>query len=977
MPELTCDPRIDLLLAKLRAAGLRVGVAEEVRVHFLLSSQPDIGADLPHTLTAVLAKSERERATVREVCESWATEAAPKAVDPGFAPIGDRPIPQSVGIQKAQRPSRWRRTLRWVVVGLVLSAGMGGITYAGWRYFNRPKVQPEKPKPPIEEKKPTGTTGPTMYLTYRPVFEVSPPPHPLAGWLWLVLLPFGLASALALYRLRRNDLALPEVFKAPLGKSPPRILPSVSESGSTAVPRLLDRQEAEAVVWGIGRFVSEDRTQTLDVPCSVRATVRAGGLPQLRFHAARHTREVWFWLDDSLADDSPLRRLAQELSVALRRGGLHVEVALFSGLPDHLERQGPGEGSVFCPAEVEDRRAAALVCILTDGRLLGHRMEQADTYLATAALLRSLSHWPHLAFVDGGSGALEPLLTPYDLLVLRPPALPSFLAGQSQAPGREVVMVPSGALDGDLRAWAAALALAPFPVDDELAHTARTTLGLQVSAWRLEEVRKLAQQQGVRFAFAAKLRSSLLHFLLEAEGIGSSSLYARALTLWRDVLTDTERQREKSHATQPFYDTPAQRRLQLDRALLDLWDQPEQAAIDLHRLSGAGLGDELRRLLGDYGPRGASPPLIALPWRWPGLSAEARLLLSRLGLGGLTEEHLGLRRPARYAMALAALGTAALAAVFHAAKPAKELGPPQVTQQAPPPSSQAEPTWRTEAIGDRYRVIAELGDSKGQIDAPPRSRVLIRWIEEKQTQQTTIADWCPYQEETHQGIVYVRVCAGEFLMGSAEEDQEAYKDEKPAHRVKLDEFLIGKYEVSNAEYHRIAASHKSVHDRDDQPVNAVDWNQAKAFCEAQGGRLPTEAEWEYAARGRDGRMYPWGNDLPNRKLAVFAIKDAKDNPQEPESVTSHPEGKGPFGALHQAGNVWEWVADCDAEYPKSESVLVNPRVESADCQRRVLRGGSFLDVPRRLRSAFRLRLEPEIQVGFFGFRCVRSVSRQP
>ncbi len=128
------------------------------------------------------------------------------------------------------------------------------------------------------------------------------------------------------------------------------------------------------------------------------------------------TREVWFWIDDSLADDSPLRRLAAELlGAALRRGGLHVEVALFSGLPDHSERQGPGEGSKFCPAEAEDRRAAALVCILTDGRLLGHRMEQADTHLTTAALLRSLSHWPHLAFVDGGSGALEPLLTPYDL----------------------------------------------------------------------------------------------------------------------------------------------------------------------------------------------------------------------------------------------------------------------------------------------------------------------------------------------------------------------------------------------------------------------------------------------------------------------------------------------------------------------------------------------------------------------------------
>ncbi len=981
MPELTCDPRIDLLLAKLRAAGLRVGVSEEVRVHFLLAAQPDIGVDLPHTLTAVLAKSERERATVREVCESWATEAAPRIPDPATTLLGDRPIPQLAGNQPSPRPTLWRKTLHWMVVGLVLSAGMSGITYAGWRYFHRPKGQTEKPKPPIDEKNPTATTGPTLYIRYQPVFEMLPPPHPLAGWLWLLLLPGGLAAALALYRLRRNDLALPEVFKAPLGKSPPRILPSVSESGSTAVPRLLERQEAEAVVWGIGRFVSEDRTQTLDVPCSVRATVRSGGLPQLRFHAARHTREVWFWLDDSLADDSPLRRLAQELSVALRRGGLQVEVALFYGLPiqleRQLERQGQGEGSKFCPAEVEDRRAAALVCILTDGRLLGHRMEQADTHLATAALLRSLSHWPHLAFVDGGTGLLAPLLTPYDLLVLAPPDLPTFLAGQSPAAGRDVVSVPSSAIDGDLRAWAAVLALAPFPVNDELAHTARTQLALSVSAWRLEEVRKLAKPQGVRFAFAPPLRSSLLQWLLQAEGIGKVSLYARALVLWRSVLSATEHEREKSHATQPWHDTPAQRRLQLDRALLALWDQPEQAAIDLHRLSGAGLGDEMRRLIGEYGPRGATPPLIALPWRWPGLSAEARLLLSRLGLGGLTEEHLGLRRPARYPLALAALGTAALAAVFHAWQPAKEVGPPQVTQQSPPPSSQAEPTWRTEAIGDRYRVIAELGDSKGQIDAPPRSRVLIRWIEQKQKEQTNVADWCPYKEETHQGIVYVRVCAGEFLMGSAEEDNEAYESEKPAHRVKLDEFLIGKYEVSNAEYRRYEASHKSRYDRDDQPVNAVTWNQAKAFCEAQGGRLPTEAEWEYAARGRDGRKYPWGDDPPNRTLAVFEIKDAKDNPQEPESVTSHPEGKGPFVTLHQAGNVWEWVADCYEAYPKAESVLVNPRVETADCQSRVLRGGSFLDEPRVLRSAFRRWNEPGDLFWNFGFRCVRSVSRQP
>lgn len=972
MPAHASDPsQIDLLLAKLRAAGLRVGVAEEVRVYFLLSSQPDIGEDLPHTLTAVLAKSERERATVREVCERWATEAAPRIPDPATTPLGDRHIPQSAGNPPSRRPTRWRKTLRWMVVGLVMSAGMAGITYAGWRYFKRPKIQTEKPKPTAEDKKPTETTGPKLYLTYRPVFEMLPLPRPLSGWLWLLLLPGGVAAALALYRLRRNDLTLPEVLKAPLAKGPPRIFPSAPDSQSGVVPRLLDRQQAEAVVWGIGRFVSEDRTKTLDVPDSVRATVRAGGLPQLRFHPARHTREVWFWLDDSLADDSPLRRLATELSTALRRGGLHVEVALFSGLPDHLERQGPGEGSVFCPAEVEDRRAAALVCILTDGRLLGHRMEHADSHLPTAALLRSLSHWPHLAFVDGGTGALALLLAPFDLLLLAPQDLPTFLSGQSLAAGREVVPVPNGAVDGDLRAWAAVLALAPFPVDDELAHTARTQLRLNVSAWRIEEVRKLAQPHGVRFAFSPPLRSSLLQWLLQAEGIGKGSLYARALGLWRGVLSATENEREKSHATQPWHDTPAQRRLQLDRALIDLWDDPQQAAIELHRLSGAGLAEEIRRLLSEYGPRGAAPPLIALPWRWQGLDAQARLLLSRLGLGGLTADHVGLRRPARYPLAVAALGTATLAAGFHAAKPARVSAPPFVTQQNEPSGVRI----RYDALeSGYYRLRIQHEGSQSMIIVPPSSHVLIRWEEGKTKAQTHIADWCPYKEETHNGIVYVRVCAGEFTMGSANTDQEASNDEKPAHRVMLDGFGIGKYEVSNAEYRRYVAPHQS---RDDRPVNTVTWHQAKAFCEAQGGRLPTEAEWEYAARGRDGRKYPWGDDLPNRTLAVSALTDAKDNPQEPEAVTSHSEGKGPFGTLHQAGNVWEWVADCFGPYPKADSVLVNPRVETADCRQRVLRGGSFLNAPGRLRSASRLWIDPEVMNGDVGFRCVRSVSQKP
>jgi formylglycine-generating enzyme required for sulfatase activity len=977
-PPETFSHALDRLLFKLRAAGFRIGVTEELRLRYLLVSQPDLGADLPLAIAAVLGLPQTERDTLGTLCKGWADALRPRATDDRLPQDAEPELPGQPFA--APRPASRRRGSRWTaqqawLAGLVLLLALG-VSAGGW-YWHR-KSGPAKP-PPVKTQPDnptnTATIGPKQYLIYEPSFEVQPPPHPVAGWLWLLLGLLGLASGATLVWLRRNDLALPPVLPAPPDKGPSDILPTVP-AGDAAPLRLVSLAEQDALIFGIGRFVSEDRTRHLDLAGSVAKTAQLGGCPQLVFAAARYPREVWFWLDDSLALDHPLRRLEHELSQTLRRGGLQVEQAVFYGVPDRLEAS--DKAAPFCPAELEDHRDSALVCILTEGRILGQRLEQFDSQLAVRALLRGLAHWPHLTFVDGGDGSLSAALEGYGLSVVSPQAVPAFLADglRLQRPRRTPGSVE---LSGDLLAWAACCALAPFPLDDELTHEVRTRLALRVSPWQLPELRKLGQKLGARFQLPTELRSSLLRFLVSAEGLSPTSLFGRALAVFRDVIEKTA---EREAQGQP--DSLAQRRLRMYQALLDLWDSPREGAASLHGLT-AGLASELRTALSAYGPRGAAPPLFALPWKWEGLDPTSQDLLYRLGLGGLTAAIAGRRRSSRYPAVVAVLGVLSLGAAVRAWKPAKEAGEPQVQQLGPPKGARV----GTEPSGVGYRVYAEHGSQRGEVQTPARARVTVRWVEKKQQEKTEVADWCPYKEETHQGIVYVRVCGGEFTMGSAEKDQEAYESEKPAHRVKLDEFWIGKSEVSNAEYRRHVPSHKSTYDRADQPVNDVSWSEAKAFCEAQGGRLPTEAEWEYAARGRDGRKYPWGDNPPTRARAEFQIPDTNDNPREPASVQSHSEGAGPFGTLNQAGNVWEWVEDCYESDSYRQQVdkhradgnndapLVSPVYVLSRCETRRLRGGSFWDVPWYLRSAYRFRFVPGGQFRLIGVRCVRSVSRQP
>ncbi len=221
------------------------------------------------------------------------------------------------------------------------------------------------------------------------------------------------------------------------------------------------------------------------------------------------------------------------------------------------------------------------------------------------------------------------------------------------------------------------------------------------------------------------------------------------------------------------------------------------------------------------------------------------------------------------------------------------------------------------------------------------------------------------EEMADNGIVFVRICAGTFTMGSADDDPLADDDEKPAHKVTLSEFWIGRFEVTNDEFRRLHPDHGG---EDKLPAAPVTWSNAQGFCEHYGFRLPTEAEWEYAARAGTQTLWSFGDE--KSALTHHAWYDGNSG-KAPQPVGR--KEPNPWGLYDMHGNVWEWVADWYGPYsPRPETDPTGPSPGAL----RVVRGGSFLFAPRRLRSANRLRNHPVDRSRYLGFRCVRRPRKE-
>jgi serine/threonine-protein kinase len=238
-------------------------------------------------------------------------------------------------------------------------------------------------------------------------------------------------------------------------------------------------------------------------------------------------------------------------------------------------------------------------------------------------------------------------------------------------------------------------------------------------------------------------------------------------------------------------------------------------------------------------------------------------------------------------------------------------------------------------------------------------------------------------------MVMVYVPAGEFEMGSTEGED----NEKPVHTVALDSFWIDQTEVTNGQYRRCVeardcsppaesgsyarAGYYGYSRYDDYPVIYVSWRQAADYCTWAGARLPTEAEWEYAARGPEGRAYPWGDEFDGTRLNYcdvdcpeqWADETMDDGYTDTAPVGSYPGGASWCGALDMAGNVWEWVADWYGDYPSGRQV--NPTGPSSGADR-VERGGSWDNQWDWFRCAHRFPMYPDPGRNNLGFRCARA-----
>jgi formylglycine-generating enzyme required for sulfatase activity len=248
------------------------------------------------------------------------------------------------------------------------------------------------------------------------------------------------------------------------------------------------------------------------------------------------------------------------------------------------------------------------------------------------------------------------------------------------------------------------------------------------------------------------------------------------------------------------------------------------------------------------------------------------------------------------------------------------------------------------------------------------------------------------------GVTLVCVPAGHFAMGAAEDDPLAKESEKPQHEVYLDAYWIDRTEVTNLsfgkclaagachpkQYETSATSYTpySVHpDTQNYPALLYESDPAVEYCQWAGRRLPTEAEWEKAARGTDARLYPWGNDPLDCDRANYyacglftSVTSAAPHCGNSEhcltnEVDSHPTGVSPYGALNMSGNVWEWVADWYQVDYYPQSPADNPK-GPATGDFRVIRGGGATSISQDLRVTRRASGEPEHYMdGQMGFRC--------
>lgn len=315
-----------------------------------------------------------------------------------------------------------------------------------------------------------------------------------------------------------------------------------------------------------------------------------------------------------------------------------------------------------------------------------------------------------------------------------------------------------------------------------------------------------------------------------------------------------------------------------------------------------------------------------------------------------------------------------LAYAVFAAPAARCPAPVAVTEQAEPVPGPGAVTMRGEdpTTGERTAEKPDDGDAEAGGEALPDRRDPSAGPAVIGNPPAPVDGASAGRVHERDGTRLVYVRGGLYTLGAEDLDEWS----GPVHRVHLDPFWIGELPVTNEQYARfleVEEGHLEPHFWHDerfnqprQPVVGVSWEEAWAYCRWAGLELPSEAQWEAAARGLEGLRYPWGSAQPGPEHANFG--NAVGHPTE---AGAYPAGRGPYGTLDQAGNVWEWCVDAWSRtaYEARGNDRCNP-VGQGDEAVRVVRGGSWLNPACDLRAAYRDRATARMRLNNQGFRCL-------
>ncbi len=646
-------PELETLLAALRLGGFNVGVSEILWLRQVFALQPKPSNDparrVKTLLRSIILKDKGQALAFDRIVDDWwqalnPVWTEPKQVDRVRTPprgqthSPNKPAPK---INSKSRLQTWakRRLLPLLALLLVILSD---------RHNTPTAPPPDKPsQPPTGSPKPPVATQPTPQPAVRLVPQISFTP-PLARWqgegeVGLALLALSGLAGLRIALRRRHWL--PKAEPLPSRAGPPRLWLGHGDQE----PVLLNRAEQLELVWGMDRYIADTPTRQLDIPATVRASAKTGCIPVPCFQRAQHSRSLWLWLDES-AEDTNLRRLVTELEGLLPNHGLPLETARFWGAPFTLAG---ALGERFAPREIEEQRDTAWVAILTDGKDIARQNRQDDQRAKLNTLLRGLSHWPKLWFVDASEGTtgLPAILKPHGLDWLLPEQLARRIGSEkARATFRS---------NPDERLWEAACALSPAPVETGMAWRLRKQLQLNASPWLVRNWQTRAMGPAGRLLWPTPLRTRLINGLWAAEShnhtnVGAGlepapsttfphtstpaptppnggeklSLFDQALGFWLKTYRDEEAKQQKDSIV--WADSPAQQHWRMETALLKLWKEPASAIPELYRLFQGNLKTVIPQQLAHYAPRPNSenpplPPNIVELSRHTGRESEARV----------------------------------------------------------------------------------------------------------------------------------------------------------------------------------------------------------------------------------------------------------------------------------------------------------------------------------------------------------------